>query len=81
MLNGSSDIGTCSGGGNEKVYSEREKQKSSVDFLTEFVRRVCDARANRRSISTVSMKSVNRLERVRFFALLIYSIPMFTINY
>ena len=25
----------------------REKQKSSVDFLTEFVRRVCDARANR----------------------------------
>ena len=59
----------------------REKQKSSVDFLTEFVRRVCDARANRRSISTVSMKSVNRLERVRFFALLIYSMPMFTINY
>ena len=59
----------------------REKQKSSVDFLTEFVLSVCDARANRRSISTVSMKSVNRLERVRFFALLIYSIPMFTINY
>lgn len=48
----------------------RKDQLHSVDWLTEYIRRICQARASDQRLESVSMKSVMRLEKVIAYSLI-----------